>query len=412
MKWLMYALVTLLLSVAFALFAKPDPGYILIGYGNYSIEMTLTMLLAGLFISYFLLRFLSGLLHTPGKVKNWNDGRIVRKDLKRLNKGMSQLIEGNAGSAERDLRILASKNGKPLITYLAAARAAQQQGAIERRDEYLALAYQEIPNAQLAIDLSRAEMQISHGEYLAAETNLLELRKQSPQHSQILKMLVSIYRQTGNWQSLYELLPDVRRHKLLDEEEIQQLSFNALQAVMQTADLTTLQDTWKSLSRSDQKNTHLSIMYAENLLRTGAFEEAEELIASALKIRWDSRLAELFGYLQQGDAAKQLAQAESWLLKHPGDPYLLLTNARLSLRNQLWGKARSYIDACLSIEPLAEAYQLLGMLSEKTHDDALALEAYRKGMHLLTGESANTLDVIEGRAVRLTDDIKDKSAQK
>ena len=320
MKWLIYALLTLILSVGFGLFAKPDPGYILIGYGNYSIEMTLTMLLAGLFIAYFLLRFLSSLLHTPGKVKNWNDGRIVRKDLKRLNKGMTQLIEGNAGNAERDLRVLASKTGKPLITYLAAARAAQQQGATERRDQYLELATQEIPNAHLAIDLSRAEMQISQGEYVAAETNLLELRKQVPQHSQVLKMLVSIYRQSGNWQSLHELLPDVRRHKLLDEEDIQQLSFNALQAVMQTANLTTMQDSWNSLSKADQKDTRLTVMYVENLLRIGAFEEAEALIASALKTRWDSRLAELFGYLQQGDAAKQLAQAESWLLKHPGRP--------------------------------------------------------------------------------------------
>ena len=45
MKWLMLALLVLIASVAVALVALPDPGYVLIGFGNYSVETSLLVLL-------------------------------------------------------------------------------------------------------------------------------------------------------------------------------------------------------------------------------------------------------------------------------------------------------------------------------------------------------------------------------
>ncbi len=44
------------------------------------------------------------------------------------------------------------------------------------------------------------------------------------------------------------------------------------------------------------------------------------------------------------------------------DPALTLTLARLCIANKLWGKARNYLDASLTVEPSADAYAELGRL--------------------------------------------------
>ncbi|MEE9343883.1 MAG: heme biosynthesis HemY N-terminal domain-containing protein [Gammaproteobacteria bacterium] len=404
MKWLFYALVALIVSVVIGLFALPDPGYILIGYGKYSVETTLVMLIAGLIISYFLIRGLIAILHVPKKVQGWNHERLVLKDIKRLDKGMSQLIEGNASNAERDLRRLKSTRGKPLISYIAAARAAQQQGSIERRDEYLALAHKDLPGSSVAIELSKAELQIADSQYELALNTLTGLRAKAPQHAQVLKLLVAIYRQTGDWTRLRELLPEIKKRKILDAAEYQQLSADSVGALLEVAASESdapaeLQSFWKSLSKAEKQEPVLIAQFAEKLIRSAADAEAEQIISSTLKSRWDSRLAALYGHLSGGDESKQLATAESWLNNHPEDPRLLLTNARLSIRNQLWGKARSYIEASISILPTPEAYQLLGVLSEKTDNETLALEAYRQGMKLIAAPDGDL--AIEGEVKRL-----------
>ena len=68
MKWFLLALLALLGSVAVALFALPDPGYILLGYGKYSIETSLLAFLVVLLLAYFGLRALAGIWHTPAHI--------------------------------------------------------------------------------------------------------------------------------------------------------------------------------------------------------------------------------------------------------------------------------------------------------------------------------------------------------
>ena len=62
----------------------------------------------------------------------------------------------------------------------------------------------------------------------------------------------------------------------------------------------------------------------------------------ALKKQWDTGLVETYGLLDIAEPGKQLSAMERFLADHPDDPTLLLTLGRLSLRAQLWGKARGY----------------------------------------------------------------------
>ena len=46
-----------------------------------------------------------------------------------------------------------------------------------------------------------------------------------------------------------------------------------------------------------------------------------------------------------------IERAESWLKQHPDDAALLLTLGRLCAQQELWGKAQSYLDASIAVEP-------------------------------------------------------------
>ncbi len=391
MKWLIYALLALTGSVLVGLFTLPDPGYVLLGYGKYSVETTLLTLLFGLFAAYFILRFLMGVFRVPQRVQAWNAQQKRSRDRKRLDQGLIELVEGNPQTAEQTLKQLTANSDKPLITYLAAARAAQQQGAIERRDQYLDLAQKTLPKAELAINLSRAELQISQGQYSEALNTLDQLRKLHPDHAQVIKYLLNIYQQSGDWHRLKQLLPDIKRRKVVSNDEFHAVSLRVYKELLSTSarerDLPALQQHWQELPRKLRKDGELVTVYAGHLLDLQADDAAESLIKESVSHDLDSNLAALYGRLRSGDAIRQLETVEGWLKQKPEDSGLLLSAAKLSMRNALWGKAKSYVEASIGQDPSPESYQLLGVLCEKTEDASLAMTAYRQGLNMLTGRS-------------------------
>jgi len=59
------------------------------------------------------------------------------------------------------------------------------------------------------------------------------------------------------------------------------------------------------------------------------------------------------------------------------------------VRHQLWGKARSYLEASLAIRPVPEAYRALGQLMARVGEAQSASVAYERGL-AMTG-SANPI---------------------
>jgi HemY protein len=81
-----------------------------------------------------------------------------------MTRGMIEVAEGNFARGERMLARAASTSDSPLFNYLQAARAAHLQGRNERRDDWLKLAYREIPEAANAVLLTQAEFQLDQGQ--------------------------------------------------------------------------------------------------------------------------------------------------------------------------------------------------------------------------------------------------------
>ena len=99
----------------------------------------------------------------------------------------------------------------------------------------------------------------------------------------------------------------------------------------------------------------------------------------------------LYGLVEGPDATKQLKRAEAWLSKHGDDPDLLLAAARLCLRNELWGKARSYLETVIALRPTPEAYQEYGRLLTQLGETDAAADAYRDGLGMAARSSLRAI---------------------
>ena len=96
---------------------------------------------------------------------------------------------------------------------------------------------------------------------------------------------------------------------------------------------------------------------------------------------------ELYGQAQGVDLAEQMETAEGWLTPHRDDPKLLLTLARLAVRNNQDSKARGYYESCLTQHGPVEAYRELGSLLEKLGEKDKALNTYRRGLEMSASET-------------------------
>lgn len=387
MRWLILGLLALVLSVSIALVALPDPGYVLIGYGSYSIETTLIVFLVAMGVAYLLLRMLAGLWQVPGRVRHWSHRRHDVRFRSLYDEAVMELVDGRVERAERHLGRLSRFPDAPLEVYLSAARAANRLEAGNRRDAYLQLARHRHPQAEVAIALVQTELLLARSQLEQAQTTLTRLQDLAPNSSEVLRLRMHLYLKQQDWQHLRDLLPDLKRSRTLGQDQLEQLAVRVYREEIlahgEAGNAEALKSGWRKVPHAAQANEGLMAVYIEQLVRTGAAQEAERLLREKLNSGWNARLVYLYGDLQNADPVHQQSTAERWLEQHPEDPVLLLTLGKISLRNQLWGKARNYFEASIAQYATPEAWRLLGTLLDRLEAPDQAAECYRKGIELL-----------------------------
>lgn len=407
MRTLIAAFLVLLAAVLVTLWVKQDNGYVLIGYGESTVEGSLALFtlvgLALFLVLHLLIRVSSRLWHMPERVAEWRLKRRSRRAQRALTRGLVEMAEGRWKVAERHLTRHAAQSETPLLNYLAAARAAQLQGEHTRRDDYLHLAHESMPSADVAVGLTQAELQLAHQQYEQSLATLMHVRTLSPKHDYVLKLLKKLYENLGDWKKLEEMLPDLRRRKVIADKELQELEARVCRERLkqESGSVDSLVQYWQTVPKELRQDQHMLIDYARMLMSLGAGSRAEPLIAALLPKRWNAELVTLYGQIELKDPSHQLAVGEGWLKSHPEDPVLLLTLARLSLQNKLWGKARSYLEASIAISPSPESYQQLGLLLERMGEADKAMHCFRTGLGLASKVPERNLPMIANRQAAL-----------
>ena len=142
MKFGLIVVIALVAGAIIAHLLLQDPGYVVIDFRDYVIEMSVPVLFAFIVLLLFVAWLAAKIFRMPrrlgeavGRIRSGRAGN-------RLTRGMIEVAEGNFAKGEKLLARGAHVSDAPLLNYLQAARAAHLQGEDERRDKWLREAYE------------------------------------------------------------------------------------------------------------------------------------------------------------------------------------------------------------------------------------------------------------------------------
>ncbi len=385
---LLFVLLTIV--IAFAWLSLEDPGFIVIGRGVWTVETSLSffilvLILVGLLI-YITVRLVQMIWHLPGRLLHNRTLQQQQKAHESLMGGLLALMQRQWQHAEQIFLKAISPSKFSALHYLGAAYAASRQQNSSQAIAYFQKARESLPNQKnVAIILFEASLHLQQQNLQTALKNVLQAQHIAPKHEAVLLLLVTLYVQLADWQSLLKLLPEVRKRKVLPPEQIQHLE-NRLHITLIQNTLTTdsVQATkiWNHFPKATRLRPPIIKAYVEHLITAGDAVTAEPLLREALKYQWDTALVTLYGELETNNTSQQISYGENWLKTHEKDAILLLTLGRLCLRNRLWGKAQQYLEENVKLAPHPSSYQLLGELADQAGEQSQANEYYQRGLQL------------------------------
>ena len=375
--------------------ALSNPGLTSITWGVWQLEMKTATLVALVLLAclsfYFMVRLLRYIYDIRANAKAIQQNLIQSRVRRSLHQGLIQLTEGHFEKAEKILIENAELGDTPLLNYLAAARAAHQQMAYERRDQLLQKAINADAKANLSVGLAQADMQLNSGQLEQAYATLQRLYDLSPKHPYILKLLARVLYRQANWEELTNLLPDLIKFNVLKEQDLSQMQTAVLAAMfkkyIKAKDLLTLQDLWRKLPSVIRENPDALVLYSQALTKLGDDIEAANLVSHALNKQWHEGLADVYGQIRHHGLANAIQQAEKWAETQPKNPIVQLLLARLYNQQKLTSEARKYYEASLSQVPNSKAYLEFAELLESMRENELAQRYYRAGLRQAVKEN-------------------------
>ena len=380
-------------GAAAAYYLRAETGYVLVAWRHWILETSLLGFIASvvavLLLAWGAARGFVALLRLPVTIRETLAQRRTQRAQASFESGLMKLLEGQWASAEIELVRRAADHPSPALNYLLAARAAQRAGIAARRDQYLELAARSGEGPVFATQLLRAELQLEQ-DAAAAIPVLQELRQRDPGHPYVIELLARALARAGSWDALRQLLASVEAPRALPPARYRDLYARALREALTqaaaSARLDALKALWESAPPPVRAEAGARRAYVRGLARLGADTEAAAQVAQMLAAEWDGALVAVYGELEGLDPITQMATVEGWLTQHGEDPELLLAAGLVCMRNQLWGKARSYLDGALRLRPTPEAFLALARLCEKTRQPDDAALFHRRGLELATAD--------------------------
>lgn len=388
------ALLMLFGSIYLGLQLRSDPGAVMLNFNHWSIETSLLIAVLALlilfFIFHFLLLFLSKLRRMPSYFSEWRQKRRIKKAQSQTQKGFIEFSEGYWQEAQDHLMKALPNAETPLFNYLTAARAAQEIGDPALRDQCLRLAQQSVPDGKIAVELTQAQLQLANQQWEQALATLIHLQDLAPAHPYVLKLLMQLYQEVRDWPQLIQLLPDLKRNEVVTGENFNRLQketyYQALKDLSKYGDETAVQKLIEQMPRKLAQDPEILCNQVCFLIQKENHKEAEKKLRHALSKSYEETLMKIYGKVA-ANTQQQLAFAETFIKKQPHSAALYLCLGQLSMRAQLWGKAKHYLEKCILLEPNLKSYAELGKLYERLEEPEQALESYRQGLILALGEA-------------------------
>lgn len=405
-KLYLFSLLTIVLALLLSLYLgfPGDPGYLLIAFGNYTLETSLFALLAAITGLYLLIKLCLMVFRwiNPWQLirfgRNYKEKFKTRSGNKTI-EGLLCFIEGDWESSYNLLNKGLKDSDASVVNYLAAAYAAHQSGDKNAWIQCLEKAEQEYPAAQPTINSLKAQLLFKSEQLEECLAVLQQMKTSSSNDSSLLQLLKKVYLKLEDWEPLEKLLPALEKNKVINAEEIELIrarifmeniyAISHHKADIDDKEITAqLEKIWKKSPASYKQDERMVKHYSDILFTLNQKELAAKVIETALAKNWSDVLVTRYGELNFDNSHTQLIQAESWIQARPGNAPLLLTLGRLAMRNELWGKAREYFETSINVAPSAEAFGELARLLKSLGEDQASDANQEKFIEALGAELA------------------------
>ena len=396
MRSLFWLLAVFAAAVALVILGRVDAGYVLFIFPPYRVELTMLFFalaaLASFLVLYAVLRLLGQTLALPATVRAYRARRRRERAHGALAAALQAYYEGRYRRAEKEAALAFEIGPVPGLAALLAARASHQMRDFERRDRWLERADGSGDALQTARLVSRAELALEERDFGAARDALRRLQSAAPRHIATARMLLRAERGAGAWDEVRRLAGQLLKRDAIAPALAEEYKVQANVELLQRSadDAEDFERRWREIAPRDQLHPRVAAAAARHATALGKASLAREILEKSLAAEWNSKLIGLYGELpaqlptaeRAEEARVRIERAERWLAERSRDPELLAALGRLCAQAELWGKARSFLEASLSFEESRGAHLELARLTEHLGQSADSQRHFRRAAEL------------------------------
>jgi HemY protein len=394
MRLLFWLLLLASLAVATALLANNE-GFALFILPPWRVDVSLNVLLLILLLALCLINGLIAALRLafglPARARAWRvrqESEIARKN---LTDALGLLFAGRYGHALRAADKVWQSGHMGEAASLLAARAAQRMREEDKNTLWLTRAAHTGGNANTitacAIDMIGTEMAQELGKHAKALEHLAALQKKQGRHIAALRLELKSRQGMGDIPAVLKIARQLEKRGGMDATVAQEIRSKAHQEALRQRenDADALITYFDALPENEQ-TPRLSITAARNLAQISHADQAARILEAIVErmpdtaTDWLSDVAQLYGQLPAGNGkalTARIACAEKWLVTHQRNADLLLALGQLCGQQQLWGKARRYLETALSLAPSRATHLALARLLDQLEETEAANRHYR-----------------------------------
>lgn len=384
MKWLLAFLILLALAVAAALAAGFSKGYLLLVYPPYKFEMALSFVIVALIFGfaalYGVIRLAAHTLGLPRQVRDYRLRRTRNRARNAMDQALTAFFEGHYRRAEKFAAVALKLHESPALSAVVAARSAHEQRNAQARDNYLKAAEIVAPEGKLLQLMAQAEFLVEERRPREALDIVNAAKLIAPRNPALLRLEIRAQILARNWEQVLNGVTQLYKFKDFDRTQLEPIRLNALRESLDVAlkDSDSLRELWRKIPPSDRLDPGIAASAARAFIAVDMSDEAQGILERALEHQWDPDLALLYADVPSDKPLAQIERAEDWLRERPADAALLLALGKLCAAEKLWGKAQSYIEASLSVQPTRGAHAAYAQLMEKMGKPEEALRYNRR----------------------------------
>lgn len=394
----MFRLIFIFVVLGLGLFVgtqySEQQGYVLISIADTTTEMSVTTLvifvvaiLAGLFL---LETIIKRSLRATSATWNWFSVRKLKRARRYTNEGIIKLLEGDWQAAEKKVTRWANHHDMPILCYLIASEAAQGMGDDTKREKYLKLALEQ-DNDSLAVKITQIRQLVRNKQFAEAHDALEQIKGRYPNNTIVMNLLMKTYLNLKLWGLLDELLPKLKKAKVITNEEYDDLFYQTqlgkMEEVGQQGGVEGLLAYWSGLPKKLKKDENMVKLLLKQLLIYDGDEEAYIVLRDRLKQSPSEQLIPFITDMQLPDTHPAIVLLEGIVDKHPENTEAFSALGELYSREEKWPEAQQAFESALKQRTSISDYSRLADVLEQQGYKRAAGDVSRKALTLIDTET-------------------------